>query len=157
LAALAGFGVLFIVIQIDRATNYTKINGQITELATDCFVKRGKESIVEKNGRGLAYMDCDLAPLAAIRFNMSESDVKKRTKITYSYTSPLDQQTYTETYSDEPSNKEYRVGEFYTVLASKKKADLSKWDYGSSAQANVAGAVVATSAGPQVKGLRGKL
>jgi hypothetical protein len=157
IAALAGIGVLAIVIQIDRATNYTKTNGQITELSTDCYVKRGKSSVVEKDGGGLAYMDCDLAPLAAIKFNMSEQDVKKRTKITYSYTSPLDQKTYFETYTDEPANQDFKVGEVYTVLASKKKPDLSKWDYGKPAQATAVAAVVATSTNTQVKGLRGKL
>jgi hypothetical protein len=157
MAALVGIGVLAIVIQVDRATNYTKVNGQITDLATDCYVKSGKTRIAEKDGGGLAYMDCDLAPLAAVRFNMSEKDVKKRTKITYSYNSPLDNKSYTDSYTDEPSFQEFKVGEVYTVLASKKKPDLSKWDYGKPAQTNAAPPAIASTNTSAVKGLRGKL
>ncbi|MEM7637019.1 MAG: hypothetical protein AAF299_20850 [Pseudomonadota bacterium] len=78
----------------DLNKNYILVDGSITQVTTDCFIKKRRGEIVDKKTNQLAYMDCRIAPLVAAKHDYSKSDIKKRAKISYRYTSPVDKRMY---------------------------------------------------------------
>ena len=77
------FAVIAIGVTVDRAMNYTKQNGVITSATVDCYLKSSDSEVVQRGNDKRAYMSCDSAPAAARKYSMAETDIKKRTKITY--------------------------------------------------------------------------
>jgi hypothetical protein len=124
-AMIAGTGAMYVQAN-DIKKNYTLVDARITSVSVDCFIKAGKESIVEKETNDLAYMDCAMAPTVASMHGFKESDIKKRAKVTYQYRSPADQAVHTGSYTRERDVDDLVAGEAIQVYAHNTEPDDSR-------------------------------
>jgi len=124
--ALIGAGVGFS--ELDKSMNYVETNATVVSMEVDCFIKAGKRSVVVKETDDLAYMDCDMAPMVAVKFDHDESDIHKRAKIAFEYVSPVDGGTYSgdTTKEYERNFRDYSVGSNFMVYAHKEKPGKSR-------------------------------
>jgi hypothetical protein len=119
--ALAGIGMIY------RATSFDVTDAVITSVETDCFIKDSNAELKKNSTNERAYMDCDIAPLAAAEFKFSASAIQKRSKVTYRYVSPVDKKEHVDATTFDSTNQNFRTGEVYAVLAHKGKADKTLW------------------------------
>ncbi len=115
--ALLFFGGLMLGDANNLKKNYTLVDARITSVEIDCYVKKRKKKLVEKGTGKLAYMDCEIAPLAAERFGYDDNDIHRRATITYRYRSPVDNKRYKGTYTRESNIDGYRKGRIIRVHA----------------------------------------
>lgn len=101
----------------DRAMNYVETPAVVTAAEVDCYVKASKSELIDKTTNELAYMDCDLAPLAAQMHGFKEADIKKRTKLKFKYVSVADGSKQVGTYEDK--GRTYKVGQKIQVYSHK--------------------------------------
>jgi hypothetical protein len=158
MGALAALGI---AITVDRVVNYTKTDGVVTAVETDCFVKGYKKEIVERDTNTRAYVPCAQAPAVAEEFGYSQSNIKQRHQVTYRYVSPVDKQAHIDVYDNESGGGPFKVGEVYRILAHKKVADKSQWGFAGKpvGMASVAPtpATIAAASPSKLKGMRGKI
>ncbi|MGB7337223.1 MAG: hypothetical protein WBD01_15660 [Salaquimonas sp.] len=113
-----GIGIAWDASMADRSMNYTEIQGKVTAAEFDCYVENRGGKLVEKDSDKKAYLGCDIAPAIAVQFGYSESDVKKRVKFTYNYTSPVDGSFQEKSTTREGSTADnYARGSTITVYA----------------------------------------
>ncbi len=110
----------------DLKENYTRVDATIQTAKVDCFIKKYKKKLVDKTTGQLAYMDCDVAPMAAKHFGYSESDIQKRVTVKYEYESPVDGNYYTGEFTRKSDVESYASGVEIKVYAHKKIADKAK-------------------------------
>ncbi len=84
--------------ETDKKMNYVETDAVIKTAKIECYVEHGKKFLAEKATDKMAYMECDLAPLAAEAFGYTKSDIHHRNTITYSFKSPVDGKTYIDKY-----------------------------------------------------------
>jgi hypothetical protein len=155
------FAIVGIGITVDRVFNYTKSDGVVTAVETDCYVEGFRKEIVESDTNTRAYVPCAQAPALATEFGYSQSDIKQRHKVTYRYVSPVDKQAHVDVYNNESGGGPFKVGEVYRILTHKKVADKSQWGFagkpvGTASVAVAPAATVATTSA-KLNGLRGKI
>lgn len=127
LGALAVLVVAVMAYQsYNLATNYTLVEARITSVDIDCFIKDGREKMVAKGTKKLAYMDCAIAPEVASLNGFKEKAVKQRAKIAYDYRSPVDSRHYKGSYVRDGEVEGYRVGKTIKVHAHKTQPSKSK-------------------------------
>lgn len=125
LAVVGAIGVYAAVSYADRGLNYVETEAVVTATTVDCFVKNGDEKLVEKDTSKLAYMDCDMAPLAATLHGFKELDVHKRTKLKFKYLSAADGSKQTGEHTDEYSA--YKVGQKIRIYSHKSEPATMRW------------------------------
>ncbi|MEM7494317.1 MAG: hypothetical protein AAF296_13135 [Pseudomonadota bacterium] len=114
--------------QADKAANYQKDEAEIIQAEFDCFVAKGNRHIVERDSETRAYMDCDLAPLAAMMHDFKPEDITTRTKAIYQYVSAIDGQTYTKNFTKSGFQQaDYAVGSKIQVYLHKTKPEKSRF------------------------------
>lgn len=124
-----GIGGMVAMDQANLRNNYEKIDGVIKTAVVDCFVKEGKSKIVTKKDDRLAYMDCELAPVAAEAHGFSKSAIKQRVSFVYNYKSPVDGKTYEGRETEEKIDaKKFKVGSMVKIYAHKEEAAKSRYD-----------------------------
>lgn len=124
--AVVGFlAVGFGVSEADKTMNYIQVEAVVTTAKVDCFIKSGKESVVEKKTDKLAYMDCAMAPFAAAEYGFKDTDISKRTTFSYSYMSPVDGSKHKGEHIQEYA--EYKVGTKVKVYAHKEDPSKLRW------------------------------
>ena len=101
----------------DREMNYAETPAVVTAAEVDCYVRARKRELIDKTTNELAYMDCDLAPIAAKMHGFSEADVCKRTKLKFRYVSVADGSKQVGEYEDK--GRTYKVGQKITVYSHK--------------------------------------
>lgn len=101
----------------DREMNYAETPAVVTAAEVDCYVRARKRELIDKTTNELAYMDCDLAPIAAKMHGFSEADVSKRTKLKFRYVSVADGSKQVGEYEDK--GRTYKVGQKITVYSHK--------------------------------------
>ena len=114
------------VSQADKTMNYIETDAVVTSANIDCYIKAGKRKLVEKKTDKMAYMDCDLAPFAAKEFNYDETDIHRRTKLTYKFKSPVDGSSQKGDHVDEYSG-DYKVGKKIKIYAHKTEPSKTRW------------------------------
>lgn len=116
----------------DLQSNYQPTDAVITATNVDCFVKNSDGKLTSKVTGDLAYMDCDIAPLIAVKFDYDASDVQQRVKATYRYRSPVDGKEYEGEFTRDGYEraKELPVGKTVPVFASKSKPAESRTSSG---------------------------
>ncbi len=112
--------------ETDKSMNYIETEAVVTAAEVDCFVKSSKGKIVEKKSDKMAYMDCKIAPLAAVQFGYSEKDVQQRVKFEYRFTSPVDGKTYTDKHEDEYNADRYQKGKKFKLFAHKEEPSKNR-------------------------------
>ena len=125
IGAFAVFGaVIFGFDRHDLSTNYTPANARITKASTDCYVEKRKSKLVDRETGELAYMDCDLAPIAAEMHGYSDHHIKRRTEVRFVYVSPVDGKRHEGEWTDRNAEvDEYRRGGTLPMHAHNEKAD----------------------------------
>jgi hypothetical protein len=113
------------VSEVDKTMNYIQVEAVVTKADVDCFIKAGNESVVEKKNNSLAYMDCEMAPYAAKEYGFKETDISKRTKLAFSYVSPVDGSKQKGTHTQE--HAEYKVGQKIKIYAHKEEPGKNRW------------------------------
>lgn len=128
LMALA-FGGFVSADMYDRETNYTKVEARIADLEIDCSVEARKSKLTKKDTGELAYMPCEMAPVAAAMHGFASSDIRKRARIEYSYVSPVDGNTYSRKYTDSNFNEggQVAVGATVEVYAHTSEPKKARW------------------------------
>ncbi len=126
LGMVAVGGVMYGVSEADKSLNYVKSTATITEVKLDCFIKSGKKSVVKKDTNDMAYMDCNIAPFAAIKFGFDKSDVRQRAKIQYEFVSPVDNAIHTGKMTKEYGVEKYKEGVKFPMYAHKEEAGKSR-------------------------------
>ena len=126
LAVIGGIGVYAAVSFADREMNYVETEAVVTAATADCFVESGKRELVEKATNKRAYMDCDMAPLAAQLHDFKESDVKRRTKLKFKYVSAADGSRQTGEHTDE-GRTAYKVGQKIRIYTHKSEPETMRW------------------------------
>jgi len=131
--SLKFYGVLGVVflgayasIQVNNSLHYVEVEAEVVESKIDCFVKSGKSKLVKNDTTEMAYMDCDLAPIAAERFGYDQDDIKQRVQFTYEYYSPVDDSVQQNEATKTSSVEMYAEGAVIKVLAHKEKPSKSK-------------------------------
>ncbi len=125
---MLGIGVIAAAIgvsEVDKTMNYTQVDALVTKAEVDCFIKSGNESVVKKDTEELAYMDCAIAPFAAAEYGFKDEDISKRTKLAFSYTSPVDGSKQKGTHTQE--HAEYKVGQKIKIYAHKEEPGKNRW------------------------------
>jgi hypothetical protein len=128
-AKLGVVGLIAVAVGIsegDKRLNYVQTDATVTSAKIDCYVKSSKKELVEKTTNKRAYMDCDMAPYAAKEFGYSESDISKRTKLTFKFKSPVDGSQQKGDHTDEYSGN-YKVGQKIQIYAHKSEPAKSRW------------------------------
>jgi len=74
----------------DLTANYQPTEAVITATKVDCFIEDRDGKITDKTTGDLAYLDCEIAPLVAVKFDYGNNDVQQRVKAVYSYRFPVD-------------------------------------------------------------------
>ena len=100
----------------DLSMNYTEVQARVTKSTVDCYVENSGGKLVERETDKLAYMDCDLAPIAASMHGYDDSDVHRRAKYEFIYRSPVDGSRQKGEATDRNAAKdEYRRGKVVMV------------------------------------------
>jgi hypothetical protein len=104
---------------IDIKLNYRLTPAVILAVETQCFVERShKERVVQKGTKDRAYMECAEAPSVAKRHGFGEQDIRTRTKVEYSYKSPIDSKMYAGRLERTDMARSLTVGKQIYVYAS---------------------------------------
>jgi hypothetical protein len=126
-AALIVFGAVGVgVSEADKTMNYVPTDAYVKTAKVECFVKSGRKHLVNKGTNSMAYMDCELAPLAAKQFGYDESAVQERVEFTYTYQSPVDGSMQSGKHVSDGSDFKYRKGVKFSVYAHKTEAGKSR-------------------------------
>ena len=116
------------VSQADKAANYTKSEAQITAATFDCYVEHGNRHLIERDTEDRAYIDCSLAPMAAVMNDFKPEHVKTRMKATYQYVSAIDGETYQKSFTKSDIDQaDYQVGSTIEVYLHKTKPEKSRF------------------------------
>ena len=83
-------GGYFLFEAVTNRLFYTAVEGRVVEVLTDCHVHSSKRYIVVTQTGERAFMTCDLAKERAAQFDYQASAVKRRTRVRYTYRSPVD-------------------------------------------------------------------
>ena len=132
LKTYAGLGAFVavgaVVSQADKSMNYTPTSAVVTTSKIDCFVKDSKSQIIDKETGKLAYMDCDLAPIAAMMHDHDASDIQQRVKFKYAYYSPIDgsRQSGSKTKTDSSAG-DFVKGYQFTIHAHKEELGKTRF------------------------------
>jgi hypothetical protein len=124
-AVVGAIGVYAAVSYADRGMNYVETEAVVTAAAIDCFVKNGKRELVQKDTSKLAYMECDMATVAAPMHGFKESDIHKRTKLTFKYLSAADGSKQTGEHTKEYGS--YKVGQKIKIYSHKSEPETMRW------------------------------
>lgn len=129
-AGLLVFGAVSAgVSSADKSMNYVPVNASIKTVETDCYIENGKTKIVEKSSNKMAYMKCDLAPTVALMNDMEQSDIHYRSKLTFQYTSPVDNKRhYGERTVTSSKMNAYSRGKTVEIFAHKSEAEKYRWN-----------------------------
>ncbi len=119
-------GVFVGVSETDKKLNYIPTEAIVTSVKVDCSVENSRGKIVEKKTDKKAYMDCDMAPLAAAEFGYDESDIKKRIQFKYKFKSPVDRSLQFGSYTGTGKETEYQNGTKFEVYAHKESPEKSR-------------------------------
>jgi hypothetical protein len=114
------------VSQADKTMNYEPTEAVVKSAKVDCYIESGKRFVAEKATNRMAYMDCDIAPMAAEQFDHEPSAIKERVKFTYRFKSPADGSMQTGEYESKDSDVKYRNGTKFFVYAHKTEAQKSR-------------------------------
>ena len=125
LIVIGAMGTLYGVSMADRSINYIETDAIVTKAEVDCFVKSGRSHIESKATKKMAYMDCEMAPLAAAEFGYKNSDIGKRTKFSYTYLSPVDGSH--QKGEHESQNTQYKTGQKFKIYAHKENPGESRF------------------------------
>lgn len=112
------------VSQADKAMNYTEVEAVVTKSIVDCYVKDGDNFLAQKSTDKMAYMDCELAPLAAEQFNYKKSAIHKRSQYEFAYVSPVDGSK--QKGADTNDYAEIKVGQKIKIYAHKTEPGKSR-------------------------------
>jgi hypothetical protein len=126
-ALVIGGGIFYTVSMVDRGLHYTQIKAQVTSATVDCYVESGRSNIVKKGTKELAYMDCEMAPFAAKEFGFSESAIKKRAKLKFSFKSPADGSTQYGEHEVSDAGVDYKYGQTVMVYGHKSEPKKYRW------------------------------
>lgn len=126
---VSGVGIL-IHDRFDLSANYTQVKAQITTVEVDCFIKNRRGKIVDKRTNELAYMSCEIAPIAAHRHGYNKHDIKKRAKVTYDYISPVDDNYYSGEFTRTGNVDVYVTGKEIPVYAHRENPKDSRTGIG---------------------------
>ncbi|MEX3009256.1 hypothetical protein [Hoeflea sp. TYP-13] len=110
----------------DLKKNYTLVDARISSVTFDCFIRKGKRKIVEKDTNKLAYMDCKIAPIVAAKYDYEDSAIKKRASVTYRYVSPADGRRYTGSYTRTGDVDHYEDGNMIRIHAHNTEPEKSR-------------------------------
>ena len=119
-------GMFYGAMEMDKAINYTKTDGTVVSVKYDCYIESGKRKVVKKGTSDMAYMDCDIAPLVAVKFGHDKSDVQKRAHIVYEYVSPVDQAVHEGKLTKKYGYEKFQKGAKIKVFAHKEKPEKSQ-------------------------------
>ena len=125
IAVIGAAGVYAAVSFADRGLNYAETEAVVTAAAVDCFVKNGKEELVQTGTSKRAYLDCDMAEIAATMHGFKESDVHKRTKLKFKYLSAADGSKQVGEHTDEYGS--YKVGQKINIYSHKSEPATMRW------------------------------
>jgi hypothetical protein len=106
--------------------NYIPTEAIVTSVEIDCSVENSRGKIVEKKTDKKAYMDCEMAPLAAAEFGYDESDIKKRIQFKYKFKSPVDGSLQFGSYTGTGKETAYKNGTKFEVYAHKETPEKSR-------------------------------
>jgi len=122
-----GFGGVYGFQQTDKALNYIETTATVDTIKYECTVENYKGDHLEHKSTGKkAYMDCDLAKLAAAQHGFKESDIDLHANLEYSWTSPADGSTQHKTHRTRVDNREeYSRGKTFNIYAHKEDASKS--------------------------------
>ena len=112
------------VSQADKAINYTEVDAVVTKSVVDCYVKDGKKYLESKATNKMAYMDCEMAPLAAAQFGYPKEAVHKRSQFEFTYVSPVDGSK--QKGADTNEYAEIKYGQKIKIFAHKKEPGKSR-------------------------------
>jgi hypothetical protein len=119
-------GVVYGTSQLDKKMNYIPTEAIVTSVKIDCSVENSKGKIVEKKTDKKAYMDCEMAPMAAAEFGYDDSDIKKRIQLKYAFKSPVDGSKQVGEYTGTGKEINYKNGTKFEVFAHKTEAPKSR-------------------------------
>ena len=107
--------------------HYVETDAVVKSAKIECYVEHGKKYLAEKATDKMAYMDCDMAPMAAEAFGYAKSDIHHRNTMTYSFKSPVDGKTYVDNYetTSEPLAS-LASGKHFKMYAHKSEAGKSR-------------------------------
>ena len=113
--------------EADKKMHYVETDAVVKSAKIECYVEHGKKYLAEKATDKMAYMDCDMAPMAAEAFGYAKSDIHHRNTMTYSFKSPVDGKTYTDNYDtkSEPLAS-LASGKHFKIFAHKSEAGKSR-------------------------------
>lgn len=114
----------------DLKKNYTLVDAMVMSVEFDCFIREGKKKVVYKDTNKLAYMPCEIAPLAAAQHGFEDDAITKRATIEYRYESPVDGRRYTGTYERSGKVDHYERGLDIKVHAHKSEPEKSRTSKG---------------------------
>lgn len=121
-AVMGGLAAVAVgVSEADKSANYIPTEATVTSAQIDCYVKNRKSQLVEQDTETRAYMDCELAPLAAEYHGYSGSDVRQRVTFEYRYKSPVDGSRQTGNHISTSDIEDYdRRGKKFMIHAHKE-------------------------------------
>lgn len=107
----------------DLNNNYVPVEARIVASTTECYIKSGRKSVVNKSDDSLAYMPCRDAPTVARQFGYSSKDIKYRTTYKFRYRSPVNGSYQRGEHTDSSAKPhEYTRGKKIKVYAHKEQA-----------------------------------
>ena len=132
LKVYGGLGALLLVgagvSQADKKMNYTPTEAVVTSAVVDCYVESGNEKLVHKDTEELAYIDCDMAPYAAVMNDFDADDVHYRVKFDFAYNSPVDGSRQTGSHTKRGKTADaYKRGHRFTIHAHKEEPSKNRF------------------------------